>query len=79
MSDAPALPSDALITPQAIVAYSCVLIGAGGIVAAFWLGDGPMRSQALIACVAALAGVQGYYLGSSKGSADKDATRPPTA
>lgn len=70
------LPSDQLVTPQSIVAYSCVLIGAGSIAGAFIVGDASLRGQAFVAGVAALAAVYGYYTGSSKGSADKDAKTP---
>lgn len=73
------LPSDRLITPQSIIAFGCVLIGAASIAAAFVLGDAAMRGQALIAGVAALAATYGYYLGSSKGSADQHARSAPPA
>lgn len=73
------LPSDNMLTPQSIVAFACVAIGAASIAAAFVLGDAQMRGQALIAGVAALAATYGFYLGSSKGSADQHARAPVVA
>lgn len=70
------LPSDALITPQALVTYACLLIGAGSIAAAFIWGDASLRGQAFVAGTLALGAAYNFFLGSSKGSADKDAKTP---
>lgn len=70
------LPTDKLLTPQSIIGYSCVAVGASAIAAAFVVGDAAMRGQALIAAVGAMAAAYGFYLGSSKGSADKTTIAP---
>lgn len=66
-----ALPTDKLLTPQSVMGYGCLVIGAASIAAAFILGDAQMRGMALAGGLAALTSGTGFYLGSSKGSADK--------
>lgn len=75
MSD---LPSDRLLTPQSVIAFTCVAIGGGSIAAGFMFGDPQMRGMALAGGIAAMVAVYNYYMGSSKSSGDKDARASPT-
>lgn len=69
---APALSTDSLWTPQAVVGLALVVILAGTVVAAFAYGTAEMRSQTVGGVVALSGAVVQYYFGSSRGGQAKD-------
>ena len=73
--------ADPLLTTQSVVAYATLLIVAGTVGHTLYTGDVQLRSQVLGGVLGIGGMVIGYYFGSSKGSADKNAAlaapKPP--
>jgi hypothetical protein len=67
------MPVEPLITPQSIIGIIGMLILAGTVAAVFYVGDPETRSQTIGGVLAIGGTIVGFYFGSSKGSASKDA------